>query len=208
MTRQLASVCVLLALVAASCSGPGDATQHNERGAEYLDQGKWNEAISELDQAIEIDPNHAKAYNNRGYAHRELGQWEQALADLGKAIELDPAYATAYDNRGGPQRPLRGQERAALPHRPARARVQGRAGRLRPLGRASGPSDRGVILVVRPGPLGPSQARAGATQASRFTTSERGRDPNATSAVVSAPDHEGNVPEVCLRRAPGSPPAG
>ena len=54
------------------------------------------------------------------------------------AYTVDSALAMAArlgvempDRPGGPQRPVRGQERQALPDRPAVARVEGRAGRLR-----------------------------------------------------------------------------
>jgi len=89
-----------LALLGAACSGTSEATEHNNRGVELLNGGKWEEAIAELDMAIELNPSSAKAYSNRGYAHRELEQYEQALADFDKAIELEPDYAGAYLNRG------------------------------------------------------------------------------------------------------------
>lgn len=101
-----------LALLGAACSGTSEATEHNNRGVELLNDGKWEEAIAELDMAIELDPSSAKAYNNRGYAYRELKQYEQALADFDKALELEPDYAGAYINRGGTNFDLEQYEQA------------------------------------------------------------------------------------------------
>ena len=88
-----------LALAAVACSG-SEATEHYNRAGELLDQQKWEEAIAELDQAIELDPDFASAFVNRGNAYFGLEQYEQAIADYDKAIALDPASAYAYANRG------------------------------------------------------------------------------------------------------------
>lgn len=78
-----------------------EAAERSNRGAELMNEGRWEEALAELDKAIELDPNNAYAYTNRGGVNAGLGQYEQAIADLDKAIELDPNLASAYDSRGG-----------------------------------------------------------------------------------------------------------
>lgn len=70
--------------------GAGDeAARHNDEGARLLAEGRFEEAITEFDAAIELDPDIALACTNRGVAHFQLGNFEQALADLDRAIDLD-----------------------------------------------------------------------------------------------------------------------
>lgn len=89
-----------LALAGVGCSGPSEAGEHNRRGVELLDAGKWEEAIAELDLAIQLEPDNAIAYSNRAYGYSSLGQHEQARVDSDKAIQLDPNEVAAYINRG------------------------------------------------------------------------------------------------------------
>ena len=89
-----------LALASAACSGSSPATEHYNRAGELEDSEQWEEAIAELDQAIELDPEFSLAYVRRGNANFSLEQYEQAIADYDAAIELDPDSAYAYANRG------------------------------------------------------------------------------------------------------------
>jgi tetratricopeptide (TPR) repeat protein/serine/threonine protein kinase len=61
---------------------------------------RYEQAVSDLSKAIELDPQHAPAWNNRGAIHHKLGQPDKAIADFSKAIELDPQHAPAWNNRG------------------------------------------------------------------------------------------------------------
>jgi len=54
-------------------------------------EGKYAEAISWFDRAIESDPNMAYAWHDRGVCLRELGKDEEALRNFDKAVELLPA---------------------------------------------------------------------------------------------------------------------
>jgi len=53
-------------------------------------EGKYAEAISLFDRAIESDPNMAYAWHDRGVCLRELGNYEEALKNFDKAVELLP----------------------------------------------------------------------------------------------------------------------
>src|SRR5262249_24783876 len=70
------------------------------RGRAFADQGEFDRAIADLDQAIRIDPNYADAYNNRDIAYNGKGNPERAVRDFDRAIEIDPNYAIAIFNRG------------------------------------------------------------------------------------------------------------
>ena len=77
-----------------------EAAQHNERGIALTEEGNYEQAISEFDKAIELDPDYAEAYSNRGIAYGSQGDFDSAMTDFNKAIELDPESAEAYSNRG------------------------------------------------------------------------------------------------------------
>ncbi|MBI4797181.1 MAG: tetratricopeptide repeat protein [Desulfarculus sp.] len=60
---------------------------------------KPDEAIQELNQAAQMDPNYALTYSHRADAYRDKRQIKEALADYDKALALDPKFAVAYVNR-------------------------------------------------------------------------------------------------------------
>jgi tetratricopeptide (TPR) repeat protein len=71
---------------------------YNNRGIAYGEKGQYDQAISDFNKAIEINPRYDKAYNNRGIVHRLKGQYGQAISDFNKAIEINPMDAQAYNN--------------------------------------------------------------------------------------------------------------
>lgn len=58
------------------------------------------QAIRDLDRAIELNPKDAGAYVVRGMIYNNLGDHRQAISDLDRGIELNPNDALAYGNRG------------------------------------------------------------------------------------------------------------
>ncbi len=101
------SIAILLIVVLLTCSivagcGPtkGTAEWHLEQGNNFLQQGRYDEAIEEYTEAIRLDPQYALAYHNRGFAYDDLGQLERAIQDYDEAIRLNPQWAEAYNNRG------------------------------------------------------------------------------------------------------------
>ena len=67
---------VLLVMVTAACYLDSAETAYN-RGWDYAEQGDYENAIEEYDEAIRLDPQLAEAYNNRGAAYGSLGQYER-----------------------------------------------------------------------------------------------------------------------------------
>jgi tetratricopeptide (TPR) repeat protein len=59
------------------------------RGAMSLNVGKWEQALTNLNHAIELDEQYAWAIIYRGNLHCIRGQYEKALADFTHAIILD-----------------------------------------------------------------------------------------------------------------------
>ena len=58
------------------------------------------QAISDLNKALEINLKDAEAYFKRGNAHMEKGRYEQAISNYTKALEVNPRDADAYGSRG------------------------------------------------------------------------------------------------------------
>jgi tetratricopeptide (TPR) repeat protein len=77
-----------------------DAETYFNRGGLYYKGGEYDQAISDFNKALEVNPNYAYAYRNRGNAYSSKGQDDQAILDYGRALEVNPRDALAYYNRG------------------------------------------------------------------------------------------------------------
>jgi tetratricopeptide (TPR) repeat protein len=73
---------------------------HNNRGYAYYEQEEYDQAITDYNSTLKLDPKYTLAYINRGLAYYEQGEYDQAIADYSSAIKLDPKFTYAYDNRG------------------------------------------------------------------------------------------------------------
>jgi tetratricopeptide (TPR) repeat protein len=79
------------------------ATAHIRRGLALTERGKLDEAMSDYNTGIDLDPNDALAYNNRAILWREKRDLDKAIADLTKAISIDPMpNADGAGGSGGP----------------------------------------------------------------------------------------------------------
>jgi tetratricopeptide (TPR) repeat protein len=79
--------------------GP-DAKTHLLKGYRLHRQKSYQEALAELDKAIEIDPRNAEAYYWRGRTLISLGRLDQGVDDFKTAVKFKPDYAEAYDYLG------------------------------------------------------------------------------------------------------------
>ncbi len=80
--------------------GEFSATDYSNRGLTYGKLQRYNEALANLNQAIQLDSTYALAYSNRGNIYGRLQRYDDALADHTLAIELDPTNVQFYYNRG------------------------------------------------------------------------------------------------------------
>jgi tetratricopeptide (TPR) repeat protein len=71
---------------------------YNNRGIAFAEKGQYDQAISDFNQALEINPRYNKAYNNRGIVYRLRGQYHQAISDFNRSIAINPLDAEAYNN--------------------------------------------------------------------------------------------------------------
>jgi tetratricopeptide (TPR) repeat protein len=76
------------------------AVKLNNRAMKLIEAGDYQEAISTLNQAVNLNPGQLEAYLNRGVAYSELNSHASAIANYDKAIQLAPNNAEAYYYRG------------------------------------------------------------------------------------------------------------
>jgi len=90
----------LLFLGCATTPEVTNATKFNKRGIAYAKTGHYDQAISDFNRALELNPKDVKAYYNRGLAYYQKGEYDQAISDFNKALEINPIDAKAYYIRG------------------------------------------------------------------------------------------------------------
>ena len=79
---------------------PNKARGYNNRGDDYMEENKFNEAMSDFNKALSINPAFAMAYYNRANVYKKQEKYAESIADYTKAIELWPDLHKAYSNRG------------------------------------------------------------------------------------------------------------
>jgi tetratricopeptide (TPR) repeat protein len=76
------------------------ASAYYRDGVANYHKGKYSEAISYYDKALNIDPKYALAYNARGLAYTDIGSFDKAINNFNSALKLRPDEGTLYLNRG------------------------------------------------------------------------------------------------------------
>ena len=64
-----------------------------------MHEGRFAEAMPELDEAIRLNPLNAHGWINRGIVKSRLGDDKGGLQDADKALQLDPKFGEAYSER-------------------------------------------------------------------------------------------------------------
>ena len=70
------------------------------RAQAYRETGRYDEALTDLTRAIDLDPANPWAIGERGETYRLMRRYDEALTDFTRAIDLAPAYAWAIASRG------------------------------------------------------------------------------------------------------------
>jgi hypothetical protein len=79
----------------------GDSsTFFNNRGITYYEQGQYQLAIKDYNEAISRNPDCINCYLNRGNAYSSLGRYQPAIKDYNEAISRKLDCVDCYLNRG------------------------------------------------------------------------------------------------------------
>jgi tetratricopeptide (TPR) repeat protein len=70
-------------------TGSGSAREHLEAGREYLLEGRYGEAVSELSLAVSLDPRLTEAHNLLGVAYDKKGFGDKAKESFERAVKLE-----------------------------------------------------------------------------------------------------------------------
>ena len=103
MTRKALSVLAVLVVILGAIHAHArseEAIKRNNFGADLLKQGRLEEAITEFERAVEVDPSYAAAYFNLGYAYERRDRIDDAVAQYKKAIQLEPSNVLGLNNLG------------------------------------------------------------------------------------------------------------
>ncbi len=95
LSRLLLQLVIIFTL--GGCSNA--TTNHQEVGVQLSNEGLWEEAISEFDEAIRLNPKDSLAYYNRASAYQNLSEYRLAIQDYDQVLGLNPRDALAYDSR-------------------------------------------------------------------------------------------------------------
>ena len=72
---------------------------HSLRARFYAREGKYELALRDNMQAVQLDPSNANGYASRCLTYVRKGEFDLAIADCSRAIEINPKYAFAYGGR-------------------------------------------------------------------------------------------------------------
>ena len=73
---------------------------HRNLGFTYYMKGQMDEALSQFQKAVLLEPDAAEAYDHLGITFFNKGQLDEAIRQFGVALRLDPDYADAHYNLG------------------------------------------------------------------------------------------------------------
>jgi tetratricopeptide (TPR) repeat protein len=79
---------------------PEDPLIFTNLGKNLMDLGYYDEALQNINIALELDSNYVDALNGRANIHLIHNRYSDALKDLDKSIELKPSDPEVYNNRG------------------------------------------------------------------------------------------------------------
>jgi tetratricopeptide (TPR) repeat protein len=79
-----------------SMAAPKNAQRAFERGRKAEEEKKFDEAVNELNQAVELYPNYSSAWYLLGEIHRIQKQPDQAIREYKQALAADPQFVSPY----------------------------------------------------------------------------------------------------------------
>ena len=71
----------------------------NNKAQILMNMKRFDEALTEFNRVIEIDPNYPEYHFDRGNLYSKMGRLEEAIANYTHAIEISPPFPEVYYNR-------------------------------------------------------------------------------------------------------------
>lgn len=71
-----------------------------DKGSNYFDKGKFNEAINVYKKALDLEPKNVDVLIKIGLSYRHLEEYETAIDYYDKVLEIEPDNKTALNNIG------------------------------------------------------------------------------------------------------------
>jgi protein O-mannosyl-transferase len=84
---------------ALACTSDNVTTRYH-LGLAYFQQRRADEAITQFQKALEIQPDYAEARYDLGTVLIQQGRLDEAILQLQKSLEIKPGYAPAHNNLG------------------------------------------------------------------------------------------------------------
>ena len=104
-----------------------------QRGLEYQQMDRLEDAREAFDRAISIQPDYAEVWNRRAGLFFNAGKYDEAIADLESALTSEPRHfgawiglAMIFESIERPEAALRAYDKALAIHPHAQAAVQGK----------------------------------------------------------------------------------
>ena len=94
------AIVVLTELISRETDLDKKFTLYETRGLVYFNSGRHDQAISDYNEAIRLNPKNNRIYNYRGDAYLAKGDFDRAINDYSKAIENGFSDVSVYMNRG------------------------------------------------------------------------------------------------------------
>ena len=77
---------------------PGEADFYRARGRVNYEGAKYDDALLDLNKAIELQPRFALAYNEIGVSWSRQSKWDESLVNYNKALMIDPDNSLYNNN--------------------------------------------------------------------------------------------------------------
>lgn len=59
-------------------------------GQSFMDEGKFEDALSVFEQALLLNQNDPDLWNNKGVALRSLGRYDESVECFNRSLQIDP----------------------------------------------------------------------------------------------------------------------
>jgi tetratricopeptide (TPR) repeat protein len=89
MKKRIFFMAMLIAVLSFNTLGQ-NAKKYYKAGTEFVDNLKYEDAIVQFSNAIELDPSDPEFYNTRGQTYEKLLKYPEAKSDFEKALVFSP----------------------------------------------------------------------------------------------------------------------